>query len=104
MGKAKTVTVTNQNQFELILQAPAEEVSNDSTVGRNFGQKKIKYTRRERDGQMREHESNEVILFGKPQNDYQGYPVTLKKKDWEALKDGNPSLQEMEDKRKILVS
>lgn len=103
MAKAKQVTVTNQTQGEIVLQAPAEEVKNDKTVNRQFKQKKIKFVRTERDRTQQEHESGEVVLFGKPKHDHMGYPVTMKKKDWEALKENNGALQAMEDNRKILV-
>lgn len=103
MSKAKQVTVTNRLRNELIFQAPTEEVDNSTVENRQFKQKKIEFTRKERDGEMMQHESTEIVLFGRPKHDFQGYPVTLKKKDWDKLRDANPAIDGLIDEGKLVV-
>lgn len=97
MAKATQVSICNRTRSELVLQTAAKK------KGDGFLQEKITFTRTERDGTKEEYEDSEVVLFGKEKSNFQGYPVTMAKSDWEKLLEQR-AVKGLVESQKIMVS
>ena len=95
-AKAEKVSVVNNTRSEITLIAPAKK------KGDSFVREEIKFVRTERDGSTDEHESHEVLLFGKPKGNFQGFPVTLDKSDWDQF-EKMPAVKGMLEQNKLSV-